>query len=287
MAENNTEGRWVTLDNGVHLFIKKGQTLDDAIEKLDTGKSEKKTDAKKWAENFQKNLNKTDEQKKKEQEKTITDTKEYWEKEASTSKSEKDREYAKKQLDKFAKNVKEGKEKIEDEDYKGYKITHHSTGDYSVESQGFDVLFGSKEAAKAFIDSETDTEEKNDYRNLSAAEYGKKYGKTIEPEKSSLTREEEELVDYAIDNLEHGNDADELVRIMSNYYSEYAKLAREKPDEIKEYFNQAANLKETNTTEKDDYQNLSAAEYGKKYGKTEPEKKSERVIQSFGHRFKI
>ena len=39
MAENNTEGRWVTLDNGVHLFIKKGQTLDDAIEKLETGTS--------------------------------------------------------------------------------------------------------------------------------------------------------------------------------------------------------------------------------------------------------
>ena len=39
MAENNTEGRWVTLDNGVHLFIKKGQTLDDAIEKLNTGNS--------------------------------------------------------------------------------------------------------------------------------------------------------------------------------------------------------------------------------------------------------
>ena len=31
MAEQQ-EGRWVTLDNGVHLFIKKGQTLDDAIE---------------------------------------------------------------------------------------------------------------------------------------------------------------------------------------------------------------------------------------------------------------
>lgn len=30
MAEE--EGKWVTLDNGVHLFIKKGQTLDDAIE---------------------------------------------------------------------------------------------------------------------------------------------------------------------------------------------------------------------------------------------------------------
>lgn len=29
------DGKWVTLDNGVHLFIKKGQTLDDAIEKLD------------------------------------------------------------------------------------------------------------------------------------------------------------------------------------------------------------------------------------------------------------
>lgn len=30
MAEQ--EGKWVTLENGVHLFIKKGQTLDDAIE---------------------------------------------------------------------------------------------------------------------------------------------------------------------------------------------------------------------------------------------------------------
>ena len=29
MAERN--GKWVTLDNGVHLFIEKGQTLDDAI----------------------------------------------------------------------------------------------------------------------------------------------------------------------------------------------------------------------------------------------------------------
>lgn len=33
MAEQQ-EGRWVTLDNGTHLFIKKGQTLDDAIATL-------------------------------------------------------------------------------------------------------------------------------------------------------------------------------------------------------------------------------------------------------------
>lgn len=31
MAEEQN-GKWVTLENGVHLFIKKGQTLDDAVE---------------------------------------------------------------------------------------------------------------------------------------------------------------------------------------------------------------------------------------------------------------
>lgn len=41
MAEEQN-GRWVTLDNGTHLFIKKGQTLDDAIEKLGKGEAEKK-----------------------------------------------------------------------------------------------------------------------------------------------------------------------------------------------------------------------------------------------------
>lgn len=54
--------------------------------------------------------------------------------------------------------------------------------------------------------------------------------------KDSLTREEKELVDYAIDNLEHEDDADKLVKVMSIYYSEYANLARRKPNEIKEYF---------------------------------------------------
>lgn len=56
--------------------------------------------------------------------------------------------------------------------------------------------------------------------------------------KDSLTKEEKELVDYAIDNLDHDNSADKLVRVMSIYYSEYAKLARKKPNEIKEYFKQ-------------------------------------------------
>lgn len=63
-----------------------------------------------------------------------------------------------------------------------------------------------------------------------------KIHKLLDSVKDSLTREERELVDYCIDNLEHGNDADKLVRVMSIYRSEYANLARRKPNEIKEYF---------------------------------------------------
>lgn len=37
---DNENGRWVTLDNGTHLFIKKGQTVDDAISKLKPSKQE-------------------------------------------------------------------------------------------------------------------------------------------------------------------------------------------------------------------------------------------------------
>lgn len=45
MAEEKQNGHWVTLDNGVHLFIGKGQTIDDALEKLDKkGKTEKKSE---------------------------------------------------------------------------------------------------------------------------------------------------------------------------------------------------------------------------------------------------
>lgn len=63
-----------------------------------------------------------------------------------------------------------------------------------------------------------------------------KIHKLLDSVKDSLTKEERELVDYCIDNLEHGNDADKLVRVMSIYRSEYANLARRKPNEIKEYF---------------------------------------------------
>lgn len=201
MAEQQ-DGRWVTLDNGVHLFIKKGQTLDDAIEKLESEKSEKKTDAKKWAENFQKNLNKTDEQKKKEQEKTINDAKEYWEKVASTSKLEKDREYAKKQLDNFVDSVDR---ETKPENYKGYDIEKDSTGDgnFSVKFKGVEVIFDSKDEAKAFIDRKTDTTEQNDYKNLSAREYGEKYGK--EPKRVDT----ETARDRAMESFEIGFFSDE------------------------------------------------------------------------------
>lgn len=142
MAENNTEGRWVTLDNGVHLFIKKGQTLDDAIEKLNTGNSNE--------EEKKKNFN-------------------------EATKKETIKENAKKQ--------QSGETKPEK--YKGYDIEEDLTGNgnFTVQFEGDEVVFGSKEAAKAFIDKETNTTEKDDYKNLSAEEYGKKYGKTEKPEK--------------------------------------------------------------------------------------------------------
>lgn len=56
MAEtNNKDGRWVTLDNGVHLFIKKGQTLDDAIEKLENN-PEKPKEQIEWAKSEKEKL---------------------------------------------------------------------------------------------------------------------------------------------------------------------------------------------------------------------------------------
>ena len=59
--------------------------------------------------------------------------------------------------------------------------------------------------------------------------------------KDSLTTEEIDLVNYAIKNLEHNNDADQLIKAMSVYYSKYADLAKEKPEEVKEYFRQHVN----------------------------------------------
>lgn len=35
MAEEKQNGHWITLENGAHLFIKKGQTIEDALDKLD------------------------------------------------------------------------------------------------------------------------------------------------------------------------------------------------------------------------------------------------------------
>ena len=64
--------------------------------------------------------------------------------------------------------------------------------------------------------------------------------------KDSLTTEEIDLVNYAIKNLEHNNDADQLIKAMSVYYSKYADLAKEKPEEVKEYFRQHVNDSKSN-----------------------------------------
>jgi hypothetical protein len=63
-----------------------------------------------------------------------------------------------------------------------------------------------------------------------------KIHKLLDSVKDSLTREERELVDYCIDNIDHRDDANRLIELMRVYYSAYSDLARRKPNEIKEYF---------------------------------------------------
>ena len=58
----------------------------------------------------------------------------------------------------------------------------------------------------------------------------------VDSVKDSLTNEEKQLVDYVIENLDHNNNSEEAIRIMKNYSSEYQKLAYNKPEEVKEYF---------------------------------------------------
>lgn len=224
MAENNTEGRWVTLDNGVHLFIKKGQTLDDAIEKLETGTSNEEGKKKIFDEATKKVKERKELIEKNEKDPNVIKfsnkdefirefNKKYgtnyeFDGNDAVDENGKDilnlgdginKEDLEKQLLKrrsennvakmrqHHQNIREGKEKIEDEDYKGYSISHnfYGNGEYSVQFEGDDILFDSAEDAKAFIDRETNTEEKDDYRNLSAEEYGQKYGKTDELKKSA------------------------------------------------------------------------------------------------------
>lgn len=191
MAEQQ-DGRWVTLDNGVHLFIKKGQTLDDAIEKLDAAKKDR--------DEVYNAVNKSVEKLNKKAEET--------KKQSGTEK-----------LDQHVKNVKEGKEKIEDEDYKGYSISHnfYGNGEYSVQFEGDDILFDTEEDAKAFIDRETNTNEKDDYKSLSAAEYGKKYGKNEDPEKKKYR----EFTTEDIDRLdEEAKDWKDQIRIANEIDAE-------------------------------------------------------------------
>jgi len=55
--------------------------------------------------------------------------------------------------------------------------------------------------------------------------------------KDSLTRQERELCDYILDNCyDRGMTAEDLLRKMKVYYSEYANLARRKSNEVLEYF---------------------------------------------------
>ena len=56
-----------------------------------------------------------------------------------------------------------------------------------------------------------------------------------------LSKEEQELVDYVIENFDHHGNADKALRMMNVYYSAYQSLARRKPDEVKEYFNEHVN----------------------------------------------
>lgn len=82
--------------------------------------------------------------------------------------------------------------------------------------------------------------------------------------KDSLTKEEKELIDYAIDNLDHHNNANRLIELMRVYYSAYADLARRKPDEVKEYFKENINDSIKDSI-KDSYYTI-----GGYYGKYDP-----------------
>lgn len=54
--------------------------------------------------------------------------------------------------------------------------------------------------------------------------------------KDSLTYSEEQLLDYAIENLAHNGDENKFLNVLKNYYASYAELASHKPDEVKAYF---------------------------------------------------
>lgn len=71
---------------------------------------------------------------------------------------------------------------------------------------------------------------KYNFTNYTTSEY---IGDSI---KDSLSYSEEELLDYAIENLAHNGDENKFLNILRNYYSSYAELASHKPDEVKAYF---------------------------------------------------
>ena len=152
------EGKWVTLDNGVHVFIKKGQTLDDAIAKLTKfTKENPNLDPKK--------LNK-----------------ESKEVQSATQKA----------IDRVEASMRKESDKGS---YKDHRIELDNYGNYKVYRDEDEMArFGSKEDAKKYIDENTNVSEMNDYKNLSAKEYGDKYS----TKEYKLSNSDKDIVDDAI-----------------------------------------------------------------------------------------
>lgn len=211
MAEtNNKDGRWVTLDNGVHLFIKKGQTLDDAIEKLENSPEKPKIRTEKNDAEIRR-INKPIDKQNAELAKTYAGDKDLAEKFKNKikndetfreeikkifGKEEPKKEDPKSKVQKSAKDVASGEKDTNAGAYKGYAIEKdfYGDGEFSVQYAGDDYLFASEAEAKKFIDGIKDSEADE---KLSAREYGKKYAKGGNNGARSFTDEDRERLDMA------------------------------------------------------------------------------------------
>ena len=281
MAENNTEGRWVTLDNGVHLFIKKGQTLDDAIEKLETGTSNEELKKKSFdeatkaikekkalIEKNEKDPNVIKYSNRKEfikefNEKHGTDY--YFDGEDAVDENGRDiinlgNGINKKELEKKLLERKE----INENGYNGYGIeVDPKTGKYTIynkkdnyyemEKPNKDKTFGTIDEVKEYIDKKNQSSETKE----TIKENAKK-------QQSGETKPEN-YKGYDIEKDSTG-DANFSVKFKG------VEVLFDSKDEAKAFID-----RKTDTTEQDDYKNLSAEEYGKKYGKADEPKKSAEI----------
>lgn len=247
MAEQ-TDGRWVTLDNGVHLFIKKGQTLDDAIEKLETGTSNEESKKKIFDEATQK----------------VKERKELIEK------NEKDPNVIK-----FS-----NKDKFIREFNKKYGTNYEFDGSDAVDENGKDFLnlgdgINKEDLEKQLLKHKEETK-KPEAKDRTIRKFGKIWGES-QGEVTSVVTKSGKIIGIGdkVDGYEiTGFDPEtNSVNVDGSDYAveDIEDLVKTTTKEQKE--------------EQKDYKNLSAREYGNKYGKQETKGYDERAIDSYEEGF--